>query len=82
MTLYLILSFVAYSCIILLDSLCCFYELSKTATSPKPEGMVFCIVMSYAYYVCLVILAGWLELWLVWTGVPKHFMLGLPWWDV
>nr|XP_060499856.1 serine/threonine-protein phosphatase with EF-hands 1 [Panthera onca] len=44
------------------------------ATSPKLEGMVSCLVVSYINCVCLVAFAGWLELWLAWaggTGVPR-----------
>ena len=41
----------------------CLYEFSRTATSPKLE-------------VCLVTLAGWLEVWLLWAGSPGTIHAG------
>lgn len=82
LTFYLILSFITYSCLILLDFLCCFYELGKTATSPTPEGIVFLDSHLLCLLYGLVTLAGWLELWLMWTGGPRvlHAQAALVGW--
>lgn len=43
---------------ILLDFVC-FYKLGWTATFPKLEGMVLCVIIPCVDCVCLVTLAGW-----------------------
>ena len=62
---------------ILLDFVC-FYELGGTATFPKLEGMVLCVIIPCVDCVCLVTLAGWT--W-VWSGALGHSVLWLPWWN-
>lgn len=42
--------------------------------------MILYIVISCVDCVHLVTLAGWLELWLFWSGVPRYSVLGLLWW--
>ena len=69
-----ILSFEASSVSPFWLSFCvCFYRLCGTATSPKLEVMILCMVIPYVDCVCLVTFAAWLELWLVWSGCPGTF---------
>lgn len=55
-----------------------FYVLGRTATSPNIEGVASCIVIPCVDRVCLVTLAGGLELWLgCGLGIPGQAVLGL-----
>lgn len=59
--------------------LCLFLsEGGKTAISSKLEETVFCMVNPQVDCVCLVTLAGWLGLCLVWAGLLRLSMLGHP----
>ena len=72
----LVLSFGAYSSLILFDFLCS-YKLDGTTTS-KFEEMVLCMVVPCVDSMCMVALADWLKLSLAWPGGPTPETL---WWD-
>lgn len=53
------------------------YDLSGTATTAKLEGMIQCMGVPFVDFVRVVVLFGWLEMWLASDGVG-HTVLGLP----
>lgn len=50
--------------------------MNGTATGPKLEEMILCMVVPYVNCVCLVTLSGCLELWLAWAGGPGTLCAG------
>lgn len=68
---FCLLSFGKYSSVLFFLTFCvCFFLLGRTDTSPKLKEMVWCMLTLCVDCVCLVTLAGWLELWPAWVVGP------------
>lgn len=47
----------------------CFCKLGERAILPSLEGITLCRKVPLVHYMCLAVLAGWLEAWWAWSGV-------------